>query len=346
METLIQTIREYVCCPNCQHEVVLKENEYFYCISCSQRYPIISGIPDFRVFDPPYTKIPVDIEMAQKLTSRFDILDHEGLIRFRMRLEKDISPLYPDDLLEAHMQYRLADKEKAEKFLTALNKVYERIGQKGNAGNVMGLDIGCGTGAGMIAISTKCELAIGGDILLSDLVIAKKLLQSEGVNNFFLVCCCAEHLPFKSEIFLFVHSRDVIEHVNNQTRYLTEAVRVLQKGRFFFFNSPNRFMLGLEPHVKLKRVGFLPRRLQPLYVKIRKKETYYERLLSYFELTSMLKKLSLNYKLLNPECRIKNTERSTSRIGQLTRAIHFLPEIINKYYYIFQYEHEMIVFKD
>lgn len=47
-------------------------------------------------------------------------------------------------------------------------------------------------------------------------------------------------------------------------------------------------MLGLEPHVKLKRLGFLPRKLQPLYVKIRKNETYLERLLSYCELTSML----------------------------------------------------------
>ena len=338
----MQAITRYLSCPDCKKEIVLKENEAFYCPSCNRTYPIVCGIPDFRVFAPPYINIENDIKMARILDSKFDALDHESLIRFRMKLEKEQSPTYPDDLLEAHTQFRLSDREKTGMFL----KLLEGVKPQGNQGRNFGLDIGCGSGAGLLAISNRCDMPVGVDILLTDIIIAKKLLQSEGIKNFFIACSCAEHLPFKDHTFSFAISRDVIEHVNKQINYLSEATRILKKGTSFVFNSPNRFMLGLEPHVKLKRVGFLPRKLQPLYVKIRKNETYLERLLSYSELTRMLNSLSLRYSLLNRQHRIDTTKPSTSFIGKLTRSLPSLVSFINKYYYLVQYDHEIIVHKD
>jgi SAM-dependent methyltransferase len=284
--------------------------------------------------------------MAKKLIDHYPQLNHEELIRFRMKLEKEKSPSYPDDLLQSHMEYRLKDREKVGKFLGLVNKASGDLCTSGKGERAIGLDVGCGTGAGILALSSLCRNVIGADILMSDLILARKLLESEKINNFALVCCCAEQLPFKTGAFSLVHSRDVIEHVSDQKRYLSEAVRVLRRGRPFVFNSPNRFMFGLEPHVKLKRVGFLPRCAQPLYVKIMRGETYYEKLLSYFELTAMLRGLSLRFQLMNPGVRINVTERSTSLIGQIVRDIPFFAALINRYYYILQHEHEMIVYKD
>ena len=338
----MKTIAKYLCCPICKKEMVLKKNEAFHCSSCNHTYPIICGIPDFRVFAPPYIDIENDIKMARILDSKFDALNHESLIRFRMKLSKERSPDYPDDLLEAHMQFKLSDREKAGRIYKLLNETK----LQGNDGQDLGLDIGCGTGAGVLAISNICDISVGVDILLTDIIIAKKLLQAEGIKDFFIACSCAEHLPFKDNTFPFAISRDVIEHVSKQINYLSEATRILKKGASFVFNSPNRFMLGLEPHVKLKRVGFLPRKLQPLYVKIRKNETYLERLLSYFELTRMLNSLSLRYSLLNRQCRIDTTKPSTSLTGKLCRSVPSLVSFINKYYYLVQYDHEIIVHKD
>lgn len=344
--SVMKTIIQYLCCPQCKEEIVLEENKRFFCRSCKRRYPIVCGIPDFRLFPPPYDDIAYDVDTARRLARDYDTLDWENCLRLRMQIEKANKPKYPDDLLEAHMQFKLADKTKVPKILNLLDKAWERENAHESESKSPGIDIGCGTGAGVLAMSSRCDIVIGVDIMISDLLIARKLQESEQVSNFFLVCSCAEHLPFKSNTFSVVISRDVIEHVKNQESYLIEAVRVLKNERLFLFNSPNRFMLGLEPHVKLKKVGFLPRSLQPLYVKIRKNEIYRERLLSYFELTSMLKKLLLKYKLLNPECRIITTERSTSKLGKLTRVLPFLPSIINRYFYIFQHEHEMIVYKE
>ena len=338
----MRAMTRYLCCPDCKKEIALKDNEGFFCHSCNHTYPIICGIPDFRLFPPPYIDIKNDVDMAQTLDGKFDELDYENLVRLRMKLEKERSPDYPDDLLEAHMQFRLSDREKTGMFL----KLLEGVKLQDNQGRNFGVDIGSGTGAGILAISNRCDISVGVDILLTDIIIAKKLLQSEGIKNFFIACSCAEYLPFKDDIFSFAISRDVIEHVNKQINYLSEATRILKKGGSFVFNSPNRFMLGLEPHVKLKRLGFLPRKFQPLYVKIRKNETYYERLLSYFELTRMLNSLSLRYSLLNRQCRIDTTKPSTSLTGKLSRSVPSLVSFINKYYYLVQYDHEIIVHKD
>jgi ubiquinone/menaquinone biosynthesis C-methylase UbiE len=337
-------ILKCLCCPKCRGQIVLKNEVLFSCLSCKEQYQIVNGIPDFRVFDPPYVDIPADIEMANKLAAKFASLAYDDLVRFRMELSKEQSPGYPDDLLEAHTQGRLIYRRKiVEKILHLFDKISQQKGFLETESKPIGLDIGCGTGPGLIAMSKKCDISIGADILMADMLLAQKLLESESIKNFYLVCCCAEHLPFKKAAFSLVTSRDVIEHVRDQKIYLSEALRVLRKGGFFLFNSPNRLMLKLEPHVKLKRVGFLPRCLQSIYVKLRRKEAYKERLLSLFELKSMISGLSVKYELLNPEKRIDFDSNSTSVMGRFVRSVPFFANIINRYYYIFQYEHEIII---
>lgn len=137
----MQAITRYLCCPECKKEIVLKEKEAFYCPSCNHTYPIVCGIPDFRVFAPPYIDIENDVNMARTLDSKFDEVSHDAPVRFRMKLEKERSPGYPSDVLEAHMQYTLSDREKAGRLLNLL----EDMKLQGNEGQTFGVDIGSGT---------------------------------------------------------------------------------------------------------------------------------------------------------------------------------------------------------
>jgi SAM-dependent methyltransferase len=153
------------------------------------------------------------------------------------------------------------------------------------------LDIGCGLGSGLFALAGRSRLAIGLDILLSDLLIAKKRFAEAGVDNVAFVCCSALELPFREGGLDLLNAIDVIEHMPEQPQFLAETRRVLRPGGVFFFNSPNRYsLLSREPHVKLYGMGYLPRRWMEPYVRWRRGCGYRgKRLLSYFELRRMLR---------------------------------------------------------
>src|SRR5581483_8341823 len=74
--------------------------------------------------------------------------------------------------------------------------------------------------------------------------------------------CAAERLPFPEETFDVVVASDVIEHVQDAGAVVAEAARVLRRGGLLFLATPNRFSLGLEPHVRLLSSFELRRLLQ------------------------------------------------------------------------------------
>jgi len=79
---------------------------------------------------------------------------------------------------------------------------------------------------------------------------------------------------------------------------------VLGSGGVFWFTSPNRFYLfGPEQHVLVWGVGFVPRRWQNAYVKMRKGVEYRgKRLLSRSELVELLQEAGVRaYTLIAPD---------------------------------------------
>ena len=78
----------------------------------------------------------------------------------------------------------------------------------------------------------------------------------------------AEALPFRDETFDAAVGGDVIEHVGDAQKTIAEAHRVLRPGGRLFLATPNRHSLGLEPHVGVWGVGFLPRKWMPTYVRV------------------------------------------------------------------------------
>lgn len=169
------------------------------------------------------------------------------------------------------------------------------------------------------------------DISLSHLVIAKKLLQEQGINNITLICACSEGLPFSDNQFNFIFSSGVIEHVKYQNEYLSETFRVLKDDGSFFCSSPNRFFVGKEPHVDIPLVGFLPRKLMKMYVYVLSggKLTYEgKRILSFGELAKLLRK----YYKDNWECwtylNVDISSPPRSILGRLYRKFVFFRKTV------------------
>jgi SAM-dependent methyltransferase len=149
------------------------------------------------------------------------------------------------------------------------------------------LEIGCGTGGLLAALSPRVQ-AIGIDVSLAWLVVARRLLQEHGRNPP-LAAAAAEALPLRDRSIGGIVALDVIEHVALLGPVLEEIDRVAAPGAVLACSTPNRFSLGAEPHVGVWGVGWLPRSLQPSYVKWRTGEEYaFAKLLSAREALTLI----------------------------------------------------------
>ncbi len=136
------------------------------------------------------------------------------------------------------------------------------------------LDLGCGSGSFLAARARGFGPAVGLDIAMRWLILARKRLDEEGLRSTRLVCGCSEDLPFPASSFHAIVAGDVIEHVNDQAATLAEAHRVLRPGGRLIMATPNRFSLANEPHVGVWGVGFLPRRWMIPYVRLVSKQDF------------------------------------------------------------------------
>jgi 2-polyprenyl-3-methyl-5-hydroxy-6-metoxy-1,4-benzoquinol methylase len=163
------------------------------------------------------------------------------------------------------------------------------------------LEVGCGTAALASAIARRGASVVATDVSLRWLVLAGKRLAEEGAVRVELLACAAEALPFEDESFSLVAAGDVVEHVDDPERFVAECARVLRPGGLLFLATPNRFSLGLEPHVRLWGVGFLPRRLAEPYVQAFRHTSYsHVRLLSARSLARLLADHGLDAEIVTP----------------------------------------------
>lgn len=99
------------------------------------------------------------------------------------------------------------------------------------------LDLGCGTGeyANYLARHNKNALVYGIDISKKNISFANKSKFSK--KQVFLVCR-AEKIPFKSNFFDEIYCLEVLEHVTDLKKTLSEVVRTLKFGGKFIFSVP------------------------------------------------------------------------------------------------------------
>lgn len=104
------------------------------------------------------------------------------------------------------------------------------------------LDIGCGKGDYTYFFGKRNKV-IGIDL---------QNVVKEKYRNFNFQIADATSLPFQDNTFDVIISFDVIEHIENDKKMMTESYRVLKKGGKIFFGTPNKTRLS---HFLLKLIG-------------------------------------------------------------------------------------------
>lgn len=97
------------------------------------------------------------------------------------------------------------------------------------------LDVGCGDGCILRALSPRVGRAVGVDISEAALEVAR---SSSGADIEFVQGDAEEGLPFDSDSFDVVFSGDVIEHLFDSASFLREMHRVLKPNGVLALTTP------------------------------------------------------------------------------------------------------------
>lgn len=262
-------------CPRCRGPLSARHAS-LSCTACGASYDLVAGIPDLRVPTPAWVDFDRDKAEARRLAALGDVSAE--------RLARDVFQSRAH-WTEARVRFRT--QQVIEGPSRARREIETWLAPAARAGGPL-LEIGCGTG-GLLAALPASREAIGIDVSLAWLVVAKRLLAEHG-RTLPLAAAVAEALPLADASIGAVVALDVIEHVADLDPVLREIDRVAVPGAALAFSTPNRFSLGAEPHVGVWGVGWLPRRLQPGYVQWRTGEPYtFARLLSAREAVGLVR---------------------------------------------------------
>lgn len=123
------------------------------------------------------------------------------------------------------------------KHLIAQNKWYLNHLKKSD----IVLDLGSNDGSNTLAAAKVCYKVVGVDYSERLLQIARQRSIEKQLNNTkFILCDVEKTLPFEDKSFDVVLFLDVLEHINNQKKSMTEVWRILKpKGRLFL-SLPNQ----------------------------------------------------------------------------------------------------------
>jgi SAM-dependent methyltransferase len=270
------------------------EDDDLRCERCDRRFPVVAGIPDLRVaYADEYVSREEDVARARELAAHLDSEDLASLLRRHWRRSGR-----PEALADRFLAGDMATVERSEAYVAALERERGRPLGEGDSF----LELGCGT-AGLAAVAARrAGDVVASDVSLRWLVLARRRLSDLGLDRVRLACFGAEQPPFPAGAFDVVAASDVIEHVPDQRAFVAGCERALRPGGLLFLATPNRFSLGLEPHVRLWGVGWLPRRLARRYVQRLRRAPYdHVRLLSSFGLRRLLGGEGFRVELHPPE---------------------------------------------
>lgn len=112
------------------------------------------------------------------------------------------------------------------------------------------LSIGCGSGWEIWTITHYAYKEgfsfkiVGCDLALKPLHVARKRARDLGYTQIDFVCCVAENLPFRNDIFDIVTAIfGPLDHSINYVKAFKEASRILKSGGIFIATMLNRFAL-------------------------------------------------------------------------------------------------------
>ncbi|MUL39475.1 bifunctional 2-polyprenyl-6-hydroxyphenol methylase/3-demethylubiquinol 3-O-methyltransferase UbiG [Gloeocapsopsis dulcis] len=101
------------------------------------------------------------------------------------------------------------------------------------------LDIGCGGGLACEFLAKQGANVIGIDLSLSSIEVAREHAKKSNLKIDYQAGA-AEQLPYQENTFDIVLCFDVLEHVDDWQKVISEAHRVLQKNGLFLFDTINK----------------------------------------------------------------------------------------------------------
>ncbi len=332
---------EILVCPKCHGDLSDNTVEYI-CNTCESGYPVYKGIPDFRNVNLEFKATQQELKIREALLKVYESSTFDELIDIRFRLSEGCT----DDLCKQQKTFELSYEQKGNFRAFQINKMIDNNGPfLGNSDCF--LDIGCGSGTATHWIMKGFKRGVGLDYSLVDLIVGKKFLEENSIDNLMLVCADARKLPFSKGGFDFVNATDVIEHIlPGQDKFLIEVKRVLRNNGGLYFNSPNRYNLFTpESHVKVRFVGFMPRAWMNAYVKMRKGVSYETiRLLSLREVHSLLlNSFGGNYVLEGPFMDFNAPATDFKR--KVIKKLPYLLTFLNRMFLSFTTNYHVLVFK-
>ena len=140
-------------CPRCAGPLAASTDAY-RCGPCDRLYPIVCGVPDFRLEPDPYIGLVEDRAKAAHLFEAGRTRTFEQLVRYYY----SITPEDPPDLALQWTRHHLAEVEIAAALL--------RAAHLGAGGGRVLLDLGCSTGGMVVAASRQRWQAVGVDVAL------------------------------------------------------------------------------------------------------------------------------------------------------------------------------------
>ena len=277
----ITEIETAFACPACRGAVSSAPNAY-RCVECGRQFPVVLGVPDFRIEPDPWIGLEDDREKARRLESMTNGASLEAMVRAYWSM----TPGTPAWLADRFTDHVLSAAERSRAWLADLNSKHPAVPGAW-------LDVGTGTGDLAVVAAEQGRSVVGIDVAVRWLVVARRRAELAGVGAQF-ICCNAEHLPFPSGRFARVVSLGTLEHCRDSARAVVEVRRVLRAGGDVNVRTVNRFTLLREPHVGLWGVGFLPRRWANSYVRALSGQGYeHHRPLSARELARLFERAGL-----------------------------------------------------
>jgi SAM-dependent methyltransferase len=232
-------------CPRCKGELAANSTSY-RCDRCAITYPVLFGIPDFRLRSDRYLSLENERAKARRLYKFGQSASVEEVVQFYYSLSDDL----PHNMALRYQAATIAALERAQHIVRDLAPKPES--------DIL-VELGCGTG-GLLVSAQGCYRAIYGvDIALRWLVVCKKRLQENNATAT-LVCADVEALPFPSGSFTQAAAADLVEHVYDLDSTAREIARILEPGGLLWLSAVNRYCVGPHPLTGVWAIGFLPAR--------------------------------------------------------------------------------------
>lgn len=269
-------------CPNCCGDLHhASDSGKIVCQICNINYMSTLGILDFRNFKTDFSanfSCDNDLNLAKLLAGYFDETNnfHE-LYHIYSKLKTiqlsnphfeniDSNKILTDAKNCKYIGLSVYELTHGFAILDKVNLELSRLGKDNLPTSGIALENGCGIGYFVPGFSNYFKQVIVLDFSLSYLILAKKIAQEQNLTNIIYICANAEKLPIKDSSIDFIHSNNVVEHINDPLNMIKHAERTLNNGALLYIQSPNKNSIYIEPHFNLPCYGFIPYKIRKFII--------------------------------------------------------------------------------